>query len=159
MKFPLALHLLLLTILQLYHLPPPPTSNSSCLFARCQPLYASCRTVLLYFTRYHTVRLKMFYFFMCYLCEKYYKPVTVQYYIANCVSCVPRLTLLYLRTHSQNGTRSYVGDLTVFNDVQQITPKHSSLKQQTFITSVSMSQESRCSLAGCLWLKDSHEVA
>ncbi|KAJ8776637.1 hypothetical protein J1605_015226 [Eschrichtius robustus] len=41
-------------ILQLYHLPPPlppPVSNSSCLFTRCQPLYASCCTVLLYFSR------------------------------------------------------------------------------------------------------------
>ena len=75
-----ALRLLLLTILQLYHLPPPlppPVSNSSCLFTRCQPLYASCCTVLLYFSRYCTVRLKMFYFlcffFMYYLCEKYYR--------------------------------------------------------------------------------------
>ena len=44
-----ALHLLLLTILQPYHppLPPPPSvSNSSCLFTRCQLLDASCTTVL-----------------------------------------------------------------------------------------------------------------
>ena len=34
---------------------------------------------------------------MYYLCEKYYKPITVQYYIADCVSWVPRLTLLDLR--------------------------------------------------------------
>ena len=33
---------------------------------------------------------------MYYLCEKYYKPITVQYYIADCVSWVPRLTLLDL---------------------------------------------------------------
>lgn len=32
--------------------------------------------------------------FMYYLCEKYYKPITVQYYIADCVSWIPRLTLL-----------------------------------------------------------------
>ena len=32
---------------------------------------------------------------MYYLCEKYYKPITVQYYIADCVSWVPRLTLTY----------------------------------------------------------------
>ena len=38
-------------------------------------------------------------FFMYYLCEKYYKPITVQYYIANCVYWVPRLTLLDLRTN------------------------------------------------------------
>ncbi|XP_059778263.1 tigger transposable element-derived protein 1-like [Balaenoptera ricei] len=29
---------------------PPPVSNSSCLFTRCQPLDASCCTVLLYFS-------------------------------------------------------------------------------------------------------------
>ena len=33
---------------------------------------------------------------MHYLCEKYYKPITVQYYIADCVSWVPRLTWLDL---------------------------------------------------------------
>ena len=33
---------------------------------------------------------------MYYLCEKYYKPVTVQYCIVDCVSWVPRLTLLDL---------------------------------------------------------------
>ena len=36
---------------------------------------------------------------MCYLSEKYYKPITVQYYIADCVIWVPRLTLLDLRTN------------------------------------------------------------
>ena len=64
--------LLLLTILQLYRLPPPlppPVSNSSCLFTRCQPLCASCCTALLYFSRYCTVRLKMFSLFLvCFLC-------------------------------------------------------------------------------------------
>ena len=51
--------------------------------------------VLQYFSRYCTVRLKMFMFaFYVWLCGKYYKPVTVQYYIADCVSWVPRLTLL-----------------------------------------------------------------
>ena len=34
---------------------------------------------------------------MYYLCEKYYKSVTVQYYIADGVSWVPRLTLLDLK--------------------------------------------------------------
>ena len=34
---------------------------------------------------------------MYYLCEKYYKPITVQYYIADGVSWVPRLTLLDLQ--------------------------------------------------------------
>ena len=107
-KLQLALRLLLLTILQLYHLPPPlppPVSNSSCLFTRCQPLDATCCTVPLYFSRSCTVRLKMLssffvFVFLCimyYLCEKYYKPITVDYYIADCVSWVPRLTLLDLR--------------------------------------------------------------
>ena len=45
----------------------------------------------------------MFYFggllFMYYLCEKYDKPITAQYYIADCVSWVPRLTLLDLGTN------------------------------------------------------------
>ena len=35
---------------------------------------------------------------MYYLCEKYYKLITVQYDIADCVSWVPRLSLLDLRT-------------------------------------------------------------
>ena len=53
---------------------------------------------------------------MDYLCEKYCTPITVQYHIANFVSWVPRLTLLDLQTnrtyeHSQNETRSYVGEL------------------------------------------------
>ena len=65
-------HLLLLTILQLYHLPPPlppPVSNSSCLFTWCQPLDASCCTVPLYFSRSCTIRLKMFsLFFVVFLC-------------------------------------------------------------------------------------------
>ena len=69
-KLQLALRLLLLTILQLYHLPPPlppPVSNSSCLFTRSQPLYASCCTVLLYFSRYCPVRLKMFSLFFVFV--------------------------------------------------------------------------------------------
>ena len=36
---------------------------------------------------------------MYYLCEKYYKPIRVQYYITDCVSWVPRLTLLDLQTN------------------------------------------------------------
>ena len=51
---------------------------------------------------------------MYYLCEKYYKPIRVQYYIADCVSWVLRLTLLDLQTRSRNGTCSYVGDLLYF---------------------------------------------
>ena len=33
------------------------------------------------------------------LCENYYKPITVQSYQADCVSWVPRLTLLDLQTN------------------------------------------------------------
>ena len=55
---------------------------------------------------------------MYYFYEKYYKPITAQYYITNGVSWIPRLTLLDLneqkldlQIHSWNGTHSYVGDL------------------------------------------------
>ena len=60
--------LLLLTKLQLYHLPPPlppPVCNSSCLFVQCQTLFSSCCTVLLCFSRFCTVGLKMFSLFFC----------------------------------------------------------------------------------------------
>ena len=112
-KLQLALHLLLLMILQLYHLPsslPPPVSNSSCLFTQCPPLYASCCTVttvlfkVLYCKMYCTVLKNVFFifcvcFFMYHLYEKYYKPITVEYNIADCISWVPRLTLLDLGTN------------------------------------------------------------
>ena len=54
---------------------------------------------------------------MYYLCEKYYKPIPVQYYIGDCLSWVPRLTLLDLkdkldlRPRSRNRTHLLVGDL------------------------------------------------
>ena len=46
----------------------------------------------------------MFYFLYLfsmyiYWCEKYHKPITVQYYVANCVSWAPGLTLLDLQTN------------------------------------------------------------
>ena len=66
---------------------------------------------------------------MYYLCEKYYKPITVQYYIANCVSWVSGLTLLDLtnkldlRTRSRNRTHSHVGDLLYYiNLVDKAVP-------------------------------------
>ena len=55
--------------------------------------------------------------FMYYLCEKSYKLIIVQYYIADCVSWAPRLTLLDLTnkldlwSQSWNRALSYVGDL------------------------------------------------
>ena len=54
------------------------------------------------FSRYCTVRLKMFSLFFVFIfyilfVRKYYKPITVQYYITSCVSWVPRLTLLDLQ--------------------------------------------------------------
>ena len=116
-KLWLALHLLSLTILQLYHfLPslPPPVSSSSCLFTQCQPLRASSCTILLYFSRYCAIRFTFCLFFLCYyLCEKYYKSITVQYHIADCVHWVSRLTLLDLWTYSQNGTHFRCQGLTV----------------------------------------------
>lgn len=57
---------------------------------------------LLYFTGYCTVRLKLFHLFFAFrynLCLKYYKPITVQDNIANCVSWVSRLALMDLLTH------------------------------------------------------------
>ena len=96
------------------------TSSNCCLFTRCQPLYVSCCSVPLYFSRYCTVRLKYFIYFLCllfmyYLCAKYYKLSIVQYCIANCVLWVPRLAFLDLRTHSWNWTCSSVGDLLYFH--------------------------------------------
>ena len=57
-----------------------PFSSSSSLFTRCQFLFASHCTVLLYLSRYCTVSLKLLFFLlMYYLCEKYYKLITVLY--------------------------------------------------------------------------------
>ena len=59
-----------------------------------------CTTVLL---KVLTVKLKVFplifLFLKYYLYEKHDKPITVHYYITNCVSWVPRLTLLDLQTN------------------------------------------------------------
>ena len=54
------------------------------------------------FLRYCTVGLKTFSLLLCVfyvLCEKHYKPIEAQYYIADGVSWVPRLTLLDLQTN------------------------------------------------------------
>ena len=90
----LALHLLSLTILQLCHLLPPlppPVSSSSCQFTRCQ---TQCQlvywTTVLFKVPYCRIKNDFFNFlciFLCYyLCGKYYKPITVQCHIVNCVS-------------------------------------------------------------------------
>ena len=103
LKLQLALHLLLLTTLWLYHLPLPlplPASNSSCLLTQCQPLYArGCCTVLFkaLYCKIKNVFFIFLYFFNV-LCEKY-RPMTIQYYIANCVCWVPRVILLDLQTN------------------------------------------------------------
>ena len=57
--------------------------------------------VLYYCTLQGVVRFKMFYFlfFMSYLHGKYYKPIIGQYRTVDCVSWVPRLALLDLRTN------------------------------------------------------------
>ena len=54
----------------------------------CQLLY--CTTVLF---KVLYCKMKKCFFLMYYLCGKYYKPITVQYYIADCVNWVSRLTL------------------------------------------------------------------
>ena len=59
-----------------------------------------CNNVL---SKYCVVRLKMYFFlifvFVCYFCEKYYKPLTVPYYTADYVSWVPGLTMMGLQTN------------------------------------------------------------
>ena len=78
----------------------PSSNNSACLFIHCQPLYASWYTPLLFkVLDYKILNVSFSVFLMHYLCEKYYKPITVQYYVASCVSWVPRLTLLDLWTN------------------------------------------------------------
>ena len=71
-----------------------PEANIKAAVMQFVPVGSICGcTVLLYFSRYCTVRFsKVFflYFLMYCLCEKYYKPIIVQYYIADCVSWVPR---------------------------------------------------------------------
>ena len=55
----------------------------------------------------------MFVFYVSFV-WKVYKPVTVQYYMADHVIWLPRLTLLDFWTLSQNRTHSFVGDLVYF---------------------------------------------
>ena len=65
----------------------------------CQLLYC---TAVHFKVLYCKIKHVFFIFRVCflyYLCEKYYKPITVQHYLADYVSWVPRLTLLDLRTN------------------------------------------------------------
>ena len=55
-------------------------------------------TTVLYCEIWNVFFIFVYLFFMYYLCEKYYKPTIVLHYIADCVSWVPRLTLLGLWT-------------------------------------------------------------
>ena len=61
---------------------------------------------------------------MYYLCEKYYKLITIQCYVANCVRWVSRLTLSDLRMCSQNGNSSYVGDLLQIISYNHLSESH-----------------------------------
>ena len=75
----------------------------------CQLLY--CTTVL-FKVLYCTIRFKLFslffvFFLMYCLCEKYYKPITVQYYIADCISWVPRLCWAYGQTRLTNALQEW----------------------------------------------------
>ena len=68
-----------------------------CMPTPCASCYTELSKIL-----YCKIQNVFFIFCVCllyYLCEKYYKPMTVQYYIASCVSWVPRLTLLDFQTN------------------------------------------------------------
>ena len=86
--------------LQLYHTALSPSSNQHFFLPThlipasvCQLLYY---TTVLFKVLYCKIKniYFLFVFFMHYLFEKYYNPITVWYYAASCVSWVPRLTLL-----------------------------------------------------------------
>ena len=74
------------------------TNFQRCKYAPvCQPLYSTIVLSKVLYCKIQNV-LSFVLFLIYYLCEKYYKPTTVQYYIVNCVSWVPTLTLLELQT-------------------------------------------------------------
>ena len=63
----------------------------------CQLLYGTTGLVKVLYCKFKNVLFgDLFGFYV--LCEKYYKPITVHYYVADCVSWAPRLTLLDLCT-------------------------------------------------------------
>lgn len=58
-------------------------------------------------------------FLTYYLCDKYYRPIIIQYYVACCVGWVPRLTLLDLQTswiyeHALRKELTWMQDLTIY---------------------------------------------
>ena len=118
LKLQLALCLLLLTIPQLYPTASPSSSQQLFLPAHsmratvCQLLYCTTALLRLLYQKIENVFFIFLCFLMYYLCVKYYKSIIVQYSIANCVSWVPRLTLLDSRTNwtykrgTQSGTHS-----------------------------------------------------
>ena len=122
--------------------------------------------VLLYYSPFQdniTARLKMVFLFlylifMHYLCEKYGKSITVQYYTANRVSWISRLTLFDLRTnrtpwmHSWNGICSYVGDLLYrwcWGLVSCCNNKASNCKDQSGTGQLGAGTETDCDLRSC----------
>ena len=95
----------------------------------CSPYDNPCiPAVVLYCWMFQgTVRLKIFYFlclsFMYYLCEKYYRPITVQYYTGDFEGWVPKLTLLDLQMCSQIGTCLFVGVFLYLSFLLKLAPQ------------------------------------
>lgn len=97
----------LLTVLQPYSLLPFPPLQAvtflSCSLDASNPyipavVWRYCIFQGVYY-KIKTVFFIFVLFVMYHLCEKYYKPITVQHYIADRVTGVPRLTLLDFRTN------------------------------------------------------------
>ena len=105
MKLQLAFHLLLLTVLQLYHLPPPfprPVNNSSRLFTRYQSLYQLlCCTTVLFKVLYYKIKVVLYFlcFFFGIICVKSIINLLKYSTIVDCVSWAARLNLLDLWTN------------------------------------------------------------
>ena len=63
---------------------------------KCQLLYHTTIFFKVLYCKIKNVFFMFYLFLMYYLCEKYYKPIAVQYYIADHVIWLPRLTSLDL---------------------------------------------------------------
>jgi len=92
-KLQFALCLLLLMILQLLTISHLHSLFQSVLTWCQSALYASCCTAVLFKVLYFKVKSTFCLLVFYVLSEKYYKLIKVQYYIAGCVSWVPRLTV------------------------------------------------------------------